>query len=90
MLKSGKSVVKIGSRFQIALFFLFYQNFQTHSPTPRLFRPPAYLVLHNVPILRLLGPHPVFSEPKSKLLFIYLFIHNSVIPSNVKKSQTVM
>ena len=90
MLKSGKSVVKIGSRFQIALFFLFYQNFQTHSPTPRLFRPPAYLVLHNVPILRLLGPHPVFSEPKSKLLFIYLFIHNSVIPSNVKKSQIVM
>ena len=90
MLKSGKSFVKIGSRFQIALFFLFYQNFQTHSPTPRLFRPPAYLVLHNVPILRLLGPHPVFSEPKSKLLFIYLFIHNSVIPSNVKKSQIVM
>ena len=90
MLKSGKSVVKIGSRFQIALFFLFYQNFQTHSPTPRLFRPPAYLVLHNVPILRLLGPHPVFSEPKSKLLFIYLFIHNSVIQSNVKKSQIVM
>ena len=90
MLKSGKSVVKIGSRFQIALFFFFYQNFQTHSPTPRLFRPPAYLVLHNVPILRLLGPHPVFSEPKSKLLFIYLFIHNSVIPSNVKKSQIVM
>ena len=70
MVKLGKSFVKIGSRFQIALFLLFYQNFRTHFPIPRLFRPPAYLILPNVPILRLLEPHPVFSEPKSKLLFI--------------------
>ena len=40
MVKSGKSFVKIGSRFQIALFFLFYQNF--HPPP---LSPPAYLIL---------------------------------------------
>ena len=33
-LKSGKSLVKIESRLQIALFFLFYRDLQRH----RLFR----------------------------------------------------
>ena len=33
MVKSGKSFVEIGSRFQIALFFLFYRNFQSLPPT---------------------------------------------------------
>ena len=50
MVKSGISFVKIDSRFQIDLLFLFYRNFQ---PT-RLFQP-----------LRLLGPR-VYSEPKSQ------------------------
>ena len=36
MVKSGKSFAKIGSRLQMAFFFLFYRNFQ--SPLP-----PAYL-----------------------------------------------
>ena len=58
MVKSCKSFVKIGSRFQIALFFLFYQNFQPP--------PPAYLILRNVPTPRLLGP-PVYSGPKGTL-----------------------
>ena len=38
MLKSGKSFAKIGSRLQMAFFFLFYRNFQTPLPPP-----PAYL-----------------------------------------------
>ena len=35
---------KIGSRLQIALFFLFFRNFQLHLPPPhhRLFRPPRF------------------------------------------------
>ena len=37
MVKSGKSFVKIGSRFQIALFFLFYQNFHPPPIPTRLF-----------------------------------------------------
>ena len=37
IVNSGKSFVKIGSYFQIALFFLFYRNFQ---PTPQLFPTP--------------------------------------------------
>ena len=41
MVKSGKSFAKIGSRLQIALFFLFYQNFQ-HPTTPPPTTPPAY------------------------------------------------
>ena len=58
MVKSGKSFVKIESRFQIALFLLFYRNFH---PPPRLFRPLANLILPNVltpslfPTPRLLG-----------------------------------
>ena len=56
MVKSDnhKSFVKIGSRLQIGLFFLFYQNFQPTrpfiptAPTP----PPAYLILPNVPDLK--------------------------------------
>ena len=45
MLKSGKSFAKIGSRLQMAFFFLFYRNFQT--PLPPL--PLICLVLPNVP-----------------------------------------
>ena len=52
MVKSGKSFVKIGSSFQIALFFLFNRNFQPP--------PPAYLILPNVPTHRLLGPPRLF------------------------------
>ena len=37
MLKSGKSFAKIGSRLQMAFFFLFYRNFQTPLPPSRLF-----------------------------------------------------
>ena len=57
MVKSGKSFVKIRSRFQVSIFSLFYRNFQ-HPPTP------AYLILPNFPTpppffpLRLLGPSP--------------------------------
>ena len=43
MVKSGKSFVKIGFRFQIAL-----RNFQP-PPPPSLFRPPTYFILPNVP-----------------------------------------
>ena len=52
---------KIGSRLQIALFFLFYEHFQPPSPI-RFFDSPPYLILHNVPIPllirtpRLFGP----------------------------------
>ena len=57
ILKSGTSFVKIGSYFQIALFFLFYQNFKLPSPClahpPSLFQPPTYLILPNLPT-----PHP--------------------------------
>ena len=57
---TGKSFVKIESRFQTVLFFLFYWYFQ--SP-----HPPAYLIWPNVPTPlppHLLGP-PVYSVPKS-------------------------
>ena len=56
---------KIGYRLQIALFFLFYWNFQ--PPPPNLCRPPdpTYLILPNVPTLCLIGPL-VYSGPKSK------------------------
>ena len=33
MIKSGKSFIKIGSHLQIT-FFLFYQNFHSHPPSP--------------------------------------------------------
>ena len=64
MVKSGKSFAKIGSRFQIALFFLFYRNFQPSSPplplpTPRAYSDlPIYLILPNTPYpsSHLLGP----------------------------------
>ena len=46
MAKSGKSFVKIGSRFQIALFFLFYRNFH---PTPLLIRTPPFVRDPRVP-----------------------------------------
>ena len=53
VVRSVKSFVKIGSRLEIALFFLFYQNLYS----PGLFPPltPAYLILPNVSTLRLLG-----------------------------------
>ena len=41
MVKSGKSFVKIESRFQIALFFLFYQTLRSLPPF-RLFQALAY------------------------------------------------
>ena len=59
---------KIGSR--LALFFLFYRNFQPPLP-PRLFRTPtlAYLILPNVPIPTPTSPSRLF-EPKRKSLII--------------------
>ena len=51
IVKSGKSLVIIGSRFQVALFFWFYRNFQPLTsliPTLPLSYPSAYLVLPNV------------------------------------------
>ena len=41
---------KIGSRLQVALFVLFYRNFQTILPPP-YFDPTSYLILPNVPTL---------------------------------------
>ena len=68
MVKSVKSFVKIGSRFQIALLFLFYRNFYappaTYSYSPP---PPAYLILPNVanlppsPLIRTLITNSLFS-----------------------------
>ena len=60
MVKSGKSFVKIGSCFQIAPFFLFYQNFQPLHPvysdsSPVLF---TYLILPNVPASSLIRTLP--------------------------------
>ena len=46
MVKSGKSFVKIGSRFQIALLFLSYRNFR---PPPLPPRPPVYYDPHRTP-----------------------------------------
>ena len=43
MVKSGKSFVKTGSCFQIALFFLFYRNFKPNTPPTHLFRVPRSL-----------------------------------------------
>ena len=52
MVKSGELFVKIGSRLQIALFFLFYWNVQ-----PLVYSDfPVYLILPNVPTPRFLGP----------------------------------
>ena len=45
MVKSGISFVKIESCFQIAFFFLFYQNFQLPAYSDL---PSAYLILPNV------------------------------------------
>ena len=52
MVKSGKSFVKIGSCLQIALFFLFYRNFQhlAYSSLPNVPNPPFHC--------RLLGQLP--------------------------------
>ena len=54
MVKSGELFVKIGSRLQIALFFLFYWNVQ-----PLVYSDfPVYLILPNVPTSRFLGLPP--------------------------------
>ena len=59
MVKSGELFVKIGSRLQIALFFLFYWNVQ-----PLVYSDfPVYLILPNVPTPRFLGPPPPRSAP---------------------------
>ena len=68
VVKSSKSFVKIGSCFQIAFFFLFYQNFQLPAYSDLPF---VYLILPNVSnpptpstpprTPRLLGP-PCFFE----------------------------
>ena len=50
---------KNGSPSQIALFFLFYQNFHSLLPTAYV-HPPANLILPNVPIPHLLEL-PVYS-----------------------------
>ena len=55
MVKSGKSFVKIGSRFQIALLFLSYRNF----------RPPVCYDPHRTPPpYCLLEPSYIYSGPK--------------------------
>ena len=75
VVKSSKSFVKIGSCFQIAFFFLFYQNFQLPAYSDHPF---AYLILPNVPTHPPLPPHPVppayqdslvSSKPKSNSQF---------------------
>ena len=75
VVKSSKSFVKIGSCFQIAFFFLFYQNFQLPAYSDLPF---AYLILPNVPTHPPLPPHPVppayqdplvSSKPKSNSQF---------------------
>ena len=75
VVKSSKSFVKIGSCFQIAFFFLFYQNFQLPAYSDLPF---GYLILPNVPTHPPLPPHPVppayqdalvSSKPKSNSQF---------------------
>ena len=56
---------KIGYRLHIALFFLFYWNFQPPPSTYVDPLPPTYLILPNVPTPCLIGPL-VYSGPKSK------------------------
>ena len=66
IVKSGKSFVIIGPRFQIALFFLFYRNFQPLTsliPTLPLSYLSTYLILPNVTTPRLPQP-PVYSDPR--------------------------
>ena len=68
MVKPSKSFVKMGSCFQIALFFLFYQNFQLPAYSDLPF---AYLILPNVPTH--LPFHPTPSAP---LIRTPLFLWN--------------
>ena len=56
MVKSGKSFVKIESRFQIALSFLFYWNFQ----------PPAPLIPIPDPLSRLFDFTQCSNSPSSR------------------------
>ena len=74
MVKSGELFVKIGSRLQIALFFLFYWNVQ-----PLVYSNlPVYLILPNVPTPRFLGP-PVYSGPKSIIIHYVLGLARSLL-----------
>ena len=62
IVKSGKSLVIIGSRFQIALFFWFYRNFQPLTsliPTLPLSYPSPYFILPNVTT----PPPPAYYNP---------------------------
>ena len=68
MVKPSKSFVKMGSCFQIALFFLFYQNFQLPAYSDLPF---AYLILPNVSTN--LPFHPTPSAP---LIRTPLFLWN--------------
>ena len=68
MVQSSKSFVKMGSCFQIVLFFLFYQNFQLPAYSDLPF---AYLILPNVSTN--LPFHPTPSTP---LIRTPLFLWN--------------
>ena len=67
MVKSGKSFVKIGSRLQIALFFLFYRNLNPPYPFSVHSNFPAYLILHNFLTTHILKPK----------MFLYLSLTNA-------------
>ena len=75
MVKSAKSFVKIGSRFQIAL-----RNFQPPRP-PRLFRPPTYFILPNVPTTPP-SPHPYALYTKVILHIAILNIKSKIHKTN--------
>ena len=81
MVKSGELFVKIGSRLQIALFFLFYWNVQ-----PLVYSDfPVYLILPNVPTPRFLGLpprpplRPVYPGPKSIIIHYVLGLARSLL-----------
>ena len=75
MVKSGKSFIKIGSRFQIALLLLFDRIFH---PTPAILTPHAhtYLILPNVP------------APSLLLLELPVFIRDPRVPVNLTFKMT--
>ena len=67
MVKSVKSFVKIGSCLQVSPFLFILLKFPAPPPPLRLFRPPTYFILPNVPTLGLLGPSPFIRDPRVQL-----------------------
>ena len=76
MVKSVKSFVKIGSRFQIALLFLFYRNFYA-PPATYSYPPPRPLIWFYL-MLQISPPSPLIRTLITNSLFSIFSSHHRV------------